>query len=126
MEAPIPPFNQSDKKDYGLGALTWVLGIFFGILAPLIIWFIKKDDSSFIDKTGKNILNFHISYCIWSFASIILLFTAIALHSVIATGLLIFIILALWITMIFYGIIGASKARSGDSEWTPPFTINFI
>ena len=126
MEEPITPTIPSDKKDHGLGAATWVLGTVFGILAPLAIWVAKKDDSSFLDKTGKNVLNFHISYWIWSFASIVLLVLAISMHSVIATGLLLFIILALWITMLVFGIIGASKANTGNSEWTPPFTINFL
>ena len=36
-----------------------------GFLIPLIIWMMKKDQSRFIDRHGKEALNFNISFIIW-------------------------------------------------------------
>jgi uncharacterized Tic20 family protein len=42
-----------------------------GFVIPLVIWMMKKDQSPFIDKHGKEALNFSISMYIWSFALLI-------------------------------------------------------
>ena len=43
----------SDEDARNLGVLTWLLGLFFSIIGPLIIWLIKRDESPFVDQTGK-------------------------------------------------------------------------
>ncbi|MFV1964993.1 MAG: DUF4870 domain-containing protein, partial [Pirellulaceae bacterium] len=60
----------SDERQWAmfahLAALSGYIGIPFGnIIGPLIVWMIKKDESSFVDDQGKESLNFQISMLIW-------------------------------------------------------------
>ncbi len=75
-------YNESDflKEDVAmpsrdervLATLLYVSSFFTVFIGPLIIWMLKKEESSFIDYHGKEYFNFLISYSIYSFASIIL------------------------------------------------------
>lgn len=52
----------SDEKNLAL--LAHVLTFVFPILAPLIIYLVKKDESSFVAYHAKESLNFQITLCI--------------------------------------------------------------
>jgi uncharacterized Tic20 family protein len=41
-----------------LAAAIYVLSIFVPVIGPLIIWLLKKDESSFVDYHGKEYFNF--------------------------------------------------------------------
>ncbi len=58
------------QDDRTMGMLCHLLGL-IGILGPLIIWLIKKDQSAFVDNQGKEAINFHINLIILWFAAII-------------------------------------------------------
>src|SRR5699024_10838524 len=47
--------------------LIYLLSFFMPVIIPLIIWLIKKDESSYIDYHGKAYFNFIISYTIYTF-----------------------------------------------------------
>lgn len=38
-----------------------------GIIAPLLFWQIKKAESDYLDKIGKDIINFNLSFALYSF-----------------------------------------------------------
>ena len=58
--------NGNLKEDEKLMAiLAHVLGLLFGWLAPLIIWLLQKDSSSYVDEQAKEALNFQISMLIY-------------------------------------------------------------
>ncbi|MBS1746295.1 MAG: DUF4870 domain-containing protein [Bacteroidetes bacterium] len=84
-ESPaIPP--TSDEKTMAL--LSHLLTFFFPILGPLIIYLVKKDESSFVAYHAKESLNFQITLfiiCFLLFISIvgILLLWAVGIISVI-------------------------------------------
>ena len=40
---------------------------FGGVVAPLVIWELKKNDSDFVDKSGKAAVNFNLSFLLYSF-----------------------------------------------------------
>lgn len=45
-------------------------GYFFplgGIIAPLIFWQVKKDESEFLDTHGKEAVNFNLSFMLYTF-----------------------------------------------------------
>lgn len=42
---------------------------FGNILGPLILWLVKKDSEPAVDAAGKQVLNFNISWTIWSFVT---------------------------------------------------------
>ena len=54
------------KNDNALAMACHLLGL-VGLLGPLIIWLIKKDESPAVDKNGKESLNFQLSITIYSF-----------------------------------------------------------
>src|SRR5437899_3245850 len=74
METTPPPATSSSSADIR----TWnvlchasaLLGFFFPwaghILAPLIVWLVKRGDSPEIDAHGKESLNFQISMLIYN------------------------------------------------------------
>lgn len=59
-------------KAMNLSALTFILFPLLGILVPLIMWIAKKDKLKDINKIGKNIINFQITWTIILFAGLIL------------------------------------------------------
>lgn len=89
--------------------------VFHYILAPLVIWLIKREDSAFVDRAGKNYFNFLISYVIWLTVSTILMFILI--------GFILFPIFA--ILNFIFTIVAAVKAYNGE-DYLPPLSIRFF
>lgn len=91
---PQQPDVSSDDKVMAL--LCHVLAIFTSFIGPLIIWLIKKDQSSFIDHHGKEALNFQITVLIAYIVSYVLVFVAVGCVLLPAIGVanLVFCILA--------------------------------
>ena len=85
------------------------------ILAPLIIWLIKKEELPFVEDQGKEVLNFQISMIIYLAISVILCFLLIGIPLLI--GLIIFDFI---IT-----IIATINANDGK-YYRYPITIHFI
>lgn len=57
-----------------LAQLSFIIFPFLGILIPLIIWISKKDKIKDMDRVGKSILNFQLSWTLILFVIIIGLF----------------------------------------------------
>lgn len=55
-----------------LSTLTQYIIPFGNYIFPTIIWSAKKDDSEFINQTGKNVLNFQLSIFLYSMALLII------------------------------------------------------
>lgn len=49
-----------------MAMLCHLLGLFTAFLGPLILWLLKKDEDAFIDRQGKEALNFQITVMIAS------------------------------------------------------------
>ena len=90
--------------------------ILSGIIAPLIVWQIKKDDHPFIDENGKEALNFQISIGIYAFVSVLLIF-AFCIGALLLAAVEIF-------NLVFLLIAGI-KANNGES-YRYPLCIRFI
>jgi len=88
-----------------------------GIIAPIIIWQVKKDEMPALDAHGKMVANWIISSVIYWFVSVILLF-------VFFIGLI--PMLGLVIAGIAFPIIGALKANNNGELWEYPLTIKFL
>lgn len=73
----------SDEKTMAL--LAHVLTIVAPLLAPLIIWLIKKDESKFIEAHAKESLNFQITLIL---ACIVLAITLIGILFIWAVALI--------------------------------------
>ncbi|MDR2625936.1 MAG: DUF4870 domain-containing protein [Zoogloeaceae bacterium] len=68
--------NAPSTDDKNLAMLTHILGIFFGILVPLIIWLMNKDkpEKAFVNDQAKEALNFQITALLAFIVCFILVF----------------------------------------------------
>jgi hypothetical protein len=110
------------EKDARTWAMLCHIGTFAGyiipfghIIAPLVIWLIKKDESPFVDDQGKESLNFQISISIY--AIIAALLTLVLIGVVLLIALLTFDMVMV--------IIAAVKSNSGE-KYRYPLCLRFI
>ncbi|WP_185150627.1 DUF4870 domain-containing protein [Cytobacillus dafuensis] len=92
-----------------LATMIYVTSFFTNFIGPLIIWLIKKDESSFIDHHGKEYFNFIISYAIYSIISVLLMLILIGFIMIWIVGVLAFV----------FTIIAAVKAYEGKEYHFP-------
>ena len=111
--APPPPLSPSDQRLWA--TLIHVGGIFFGILPSLIGYLVAKDRGDFIRQHTRAALNFHITVAIAAFACVILAFLLIGF----------FLLLALEVIAIIFGIL-AAVAANGGQLYRFPISIEFI
>lgn len=108
-----------DEKQMGLFLhLSQLLNFiipFGGIVAPIVLWQMKKDQMPAIDAHGKMVTNWLISSFIYFIISGILTIVVIGLLGLIAVGIM----------SVVFPIIGAIKANNGEF-WEYPLTIKFI
>jgi len=128
-ENHTPAVPSSATSDNSLAVVMHLLGFswfvfpFYGnILGPLVLWLIKRGDSSYLDRVGKEVLNFQISFSIYISATL-----------AVGTVLLIFLVgilfyllaAAIWVAWIILMIVGAVKTSNGE-EFKYPFTIRLL
>jgi len=98
MNEPMnePLVQTPSKDDQNLAMLSHLLGIVSGFLGALIIWLIKKDQSTFIGEQAREALNFQITIMIGYVIAYILTFILIGvlLIPVLVVVNLVFCILA--------------------------------
>lgn len=85
------------------------------IVAPLVVWQIKKDDYPFVDEQGKEAVNFQISMTIYGLISAALTFICVGF----------FLLAAVVIVDLIFLLIAAVKANNGY-HYRYPLTIRFI
>ena len=89
-----PPMRPDDEKLWAIGAH---LGpIILGFIAPLIVWLVFKDRSAYLDRQGKEALNFQLTLLIGFIVSLVLVFVLIGflLMAVVGIGGLVLMIVA--------------------------------
>lgn len=103
-----------------LSALVGLLanGIGF-LLAPLIVWAIKRDDHPFVDEQGKEAINFQLSVIITGLVGVLLVLTIIGI--VIAIPLLILVA----VVAVVFPIVAAVRVNEGE-HYRYPFSWRFI
>ena len=118
-EVKTVPVPDKDARNWamichlsGLAGLVIPLG---NVLAPLIVWAIKKDDDPFIDDQGKEALNFQLTMTVCMIVSAILI--------VILVGFLLLAVLGIY--ALFMVIIASIKANDGV-YYRYPLTIQFF
>jgi uncharacterized Tic20 family protein len=86
-----------------------------GLIVPIILWQVKKNESLFIDKNGRIVVNWIITEIILGVMFGILCFLIIGIP----------LLAALVILGIVFPIIGGIKANNGQA-WSYPLTIKFF
>lgn len=110
---PVQPMSPSDEKLWA--TLVHIGGIFFGPIPALIGYLVLKDRGPFVRAHTQTALNFQLTMLIGSFAGIILSFVLIGF----------FVLMAIGVLIIVFGIIAAVKANKGE-YYSYPLTIPFI
>jgi uncharacterized protein len=104
---PDPVSTTADERTWGmlahLSAFSGFLVPLGGVIGPLVVWLIKRDQSAFVADQGKEALNFNISVLLAAIVCgvLVLVFIGILL------GVALFIF---WLTMT---IIAGIKASEG-------------
>ena len=86
-----------------------------GMITPIILWQIKKNDSEVIDKHGRIVVNWIITELIYGIVFGLLCFIIIGIPLLFALGVL----------SIVFPIIGGIKAKNGE-VWPYPLSIKFF
>jgi uncharacterized Tic20 family protein len=120
-EIPVAP-PTSDEKTMALLSHALTLGT--GFIAPLILYFVKKDESSFIAAHAKESLNFHITLFILVFVAFFIETVSTLIFFPFAFILLFGIIIMSILSLILI-IIAAIKASEGKL-YRYPVAIRFI
>ena len=122
MEQQHQQIDSQPTKDERTWAMLCHFSAFVGfifpfgnILAPLIIWLIKKEEMAFVGDQAKEVLNFQISMTIYFISSVILIFLLVGIPLVIGLGIFDFIIT----------IIAAINANDGNL-YRYPINLRFI
>jgi uncharacterized protein len=121
MTPPVTP-PSPPNRDQNMWAmfchLAGLLGLFLfplSIIAPLVLWLMKKDEYPLVADQGKEVVNFQISIAIYGIISAILIIVLIGIVMLIALG----------IFALVMGIVGMMKANEGIA-YRYPMTIRLI
>ncbi|HBO43264.1 MAG TPA: DUF4870 domain-containing protein [Planctomycetaceae bacterium] len=98
-----PTAGIPSKDERNLAMICHLLGL-VGFVGPLVIWLIKKDESTVVDDQGKESLNFQLTILLASLVSGVLACFIIGF----------FLAIAVAIYDIVYIIIAAMKANEGE------------
>jgi uncharacterized protein len=117
---PAPPADiERQTRQWGmllhLSLLAGFLLPIAGLIVPVVIWVLKKDELPGVDVHGKNALNWIISVIIYGVASGILIIVVIGVP----------LLLILVVLSIVFPIIAALKANNGE-YWKYPLSISFL
>jgi len=120
--------TQNDKNYSSITHLSSFAGCLFpfgNIIAPLLLWSAKKNESTYIDTHGKAAINFQLSLILYSFllAMLIIPVTIFTL----GLGLIALIIGIIPILIIIIAVIILASIKASNGEYYDyPFTIEFI
>ncbi len=119
---PPPIETQMTDEDVRMWAMFLHLSLlagfivpFAGLIAPIVIWQIKKTEMPEIDVHGKIVVNWILSALIYGIVSFFLIFLVIGIP----------MLAALAILSIVFPIIGGIKANNGE-VWKYPLSIPFL
>lgn len=133
---PAGSQNQVDEKTWALLAhLSSLSGVFTGllgaILGPMVVWLVGKEKHPFIDRHGKEALNFGITVVLAGFVlGLVAFFVAMPMFMFALTGmfamlLLIPLFLAVFVFWLVFVITAAVKASNGQ-EYRYPVSLRIV
>jgi hypothetical protein len=85
------------------------------VVGPLVVWLLKKNESTLVDEEGKESLNFQISMSIYMMVSAILIMVVIGLPMLFGFAIADFILT----------LVAAVKTSNGE-RYHYPITIRFL
>ena len=129
----IPPSPSTDNSLAVVMQLLGFAGFIFpcvgNILAPLILWVTQRDRNPQINKVGKEVLNFQISFTAYFLLALLGCFVGTFLMAFIIGFLILpfclLLALAISIVWIVFMVVAAVKTSNGE-EYKYPFTIRLL
>ncbi|MCC8145317.1 MAG: DUF4870 domain-containing protein [Bacteroidales bacterium] len=118
QSAKKPLFGMSENSYIALMHLSQFAGYlipFLGFIAPVVLWLLNKDENIKVDRNGKNIINFMLSWLIYFICAGILVFLLIGIPIAIALGIM----------QIVFIIMAALKAMDGE-YWKYPLSLTIL
>ncbi len=116
MNKAIPKNFRNWAMIFHFAGLIGSIFLLFGnIIAPLILWLLKKEDHWFVDRHGKEAVNFQITMTIYGFIALVLTWVLIGW---------LFVVILIFMEIILV-IVAAVKASDGGC-YRYPLTIRFI
>lgn len=86
-----------------------------GILGPLVVWLIKKDEHPYIDQQGKEALNFQVSILLYTLAALAL--TLLVVGLILLPAIIIFDVVMV--------IVAAIRSNKGE-DFRYPLSIRLV
>ena len=125
-DRPAPLSTFLNPQDVDAAARQWGLLLhlsqflgavvpFAGLVVPIVIWQLKKDEYPVVDEHGRVVMNWILSMFIYLAAGILLTFILIGIPLLFALGL----------AALIFPIVGAVKANNGE-VWPYPLSIKFF
>lgn len=115
----MPTATTKDERTWAMlchiSSLSGFIIPFGNVIAPLVIWMVKKDEFPLVADQGKEVVNFQISLTIYLLISVALIILLIGIPLLIGLGLFDLIVT----------IIGAMKANEGV-KYRYPLAIRLI
>ncbi len=98
----------------------WAIGahlgpLLLGFVAPLVVWLVYKDRSPWLDRQGKEALNFQLTLLIAYLVSFVLMIVLIGFV----------LVFAVWVGSLVLMVLAAVKVASFE-DYRYPVTIRFI
>ncbi|MFI3190800.1 MAG: DUF4870 domain-containing protein [Methylococcales bacterium] len=115
---PIDPDEQQARQWAMFLHLSQLAGYIIplvGLIAPIVIWQMKKDEYPILDEHGKAVVNWIISELIYGAICFALVFIVIGFPMLMVLGIL----------AVIFPIIGGIKANNGEL-WHYPMAINIL
>jgi uncharacterized Tic20 family protein len=115
---PIDPDEQQARQWAMFLHLSQLAGYIIplvGLIAPIVIWQMKKDEYPILDEHGKAVVNWIISELIYGAICFVLVFIVIGFPMLMVLGIL----------AVVFPIIGGIKANNGEL-WHYPMAINIL
>lgn len=119
------------RNDRNYSTITHLSGFagwcfpFGNIIAPLVMWIAKKNESTYIDIHGKAAVNFQLSLALYGFLLAILIIPITVLT--LGLGLIAIIIAIIPALILNIAVIISASIKANNGEYYDyPFTIEFI
>lgn len=113
------PALKEDRQMLMIMHLSQLLGLVTaigGLVVPIILWQLKKDEIKNMDEQGKEVVNFQISILIYAAVSALLILVLIGF----------FLLAVVALINIIFPIIYGLRAKDGEEIIRYPLTIRFI
>ena len=114
-KAPDQPQQEVSQDAKNMAMLCHLLGLLTNFIGPLVLWLVKKDDDPFIDRQGKEALNFQITVAIAGIVSGLLI--AVCIGAILMP--------VVCVLDLVFSIIACVKSSKGE-DYRYPVSIRFV